>query len=245
MDSYYYGDLYGRGGSIYSSPYSSSASSAADDAALGGLLGFLAGIGIVMWIFIITLAILQIIGTWKIFSKAGHKGWECLVPWHHEFVLFEISGIETAWVLLEVFFSPSLIVFWFIKNIKLAHSFGKSTGFGIGLSLLPYIFYPILGFGNANYIGNNNNESQNQTVNYNTQNTNYQNQVNPNYNTYTNPNINSNANHYTNQNTNSNINNFANPNINTNTSIEQNSNSSQDPNTTNFNNNNSNNQLNS
>lgn len=41
-------------------------------------------------------------------------------------------------------------------NIEIAHNFGKSTGFGIILSLFSWIGYPILGFGNATYIDNGN-----------------------------------------------------------------------------------------
>jgi hypothetical protein len=35
----------------------------------------------------------------------------------------------------------------------LPSAFGKGTGFGIGLALLGIIFYPILGFGDAQYQG--------------------------------------------------------------------------------------------
>jgi len=40
-----------------------------------------------------------------------------------------------------------------ILVIDLAKSFGKGVGFGIGLLLLPIIFFPILGFGSAQYQG--------------------------------------------------------------------------------------------
>ena len=40
-----------------------------------------------------------------------------------------------------------------ILLIDLAKSFGKGVGFGIGLLLLPFIFFPILGFGSAKYQG--------------------------------------------------------------------------------------------
>ena len=45
------------------------------------------------------------------------------------------------------------IVANFIVCINLAKRFGKSTAFGVGLVFLGYIFYPILAFGNAQYIG--------------------------------------------------------------------------------------------
>ena len=40
-----------------------------------------------------------------------------------------------------------------ILIIDLAKSFGKGVGFGIGLLLLPFIFFPILGFGSVQYQG--------------------------------------------------------------------------------------------
>jgi hypothetical protein len=36
---------------------------------------------------------------------------------------------------------------------QLAKVFGKGTGFGFGLLLLPFIFYPILAFGKSEYVG--------------------------------------------------------------------------------------------
>jgi hypothetical protein len=40
-----------------------------------------------------------------------------------------------------------------ILCIDTAKSFGKGAGFGIGLALLGIIFWPILGFGSAQYQG--------------------------------------------------------------------------------------------
>jgi hypothetical protein len=45
------------------------------------------------------------------------------------------------------------LIIWIILCIDVAKSFGKGAGFGIGLLLLPIIFFPILGFGNAQYQG--------------------------------------------------------------------------------------------
>lgn len=164
MDSFYgsygdYGDYnYNYGLHNYSHAYGS-------DFGTGTILGIIFGIGITAWIICIAIAILQIIATWKIFKKSGYEGWETLIPGHNEFVLFKMVGINPAWVLLEIFFTPSAIVFLFWKNIELAHSFRRSTAFGIGLSLLPVIFYPILGFGKDQYVGPSANKTnQNQNV---------------------------------------------------------------------------------
>jgi hypothetical protein len=37
--------------------------------------------------------------------------------------------------------------------IELAKKFGKEIGFAIGMILLPIVFFPILGFGSAEYKG--------------------------------------------------------------------------------------------
>jgi hypothetical protein len=40
-----------------------------------------------------------------------------------------------------------------IIYIDLAKSFGKDVVWGIGMILLPFIFIPLLGFGDAKYVG--------------------------------------------------------------------------------------------
>ena len=37
--------------------------------------------------------------------------------------------------------------------LEMAKVFGKSAGFGVGLIFLPFVFYPILAFGSAQYKG--------------------------------------------------------------------------------------------
>jgi len=41
----------------------------------------------------------------------------------------------------------------FLLHLDVSRSFGKGAGFGIGLFFMPYIFYPILAFGDARYQG--------------------------------------------------------------------------------------------
>jgi hypothetical protein len=38
--------------------------------------------------------------------------------------------------------------------LDIARNFGKGSLFGIGLALLGFIFFPVLGFGDARYLGN-------------------------------------------------------------------------------------------
>lgn len=100
--------------------------------------------------------ILVLISRWTVFKKAGVDGWESLIAGHNEVVELKLGGIKTYWFFLNIVFfpfciGPLVLLFW--KCIKLAHSFGKSTGFGVGLALLPFVFYPILAWGDAKYIG--------------------------------------------------------------------------------------------
>lgn len=171
MDDYYgsYGNYggYGNYGSYESMPYINPSSGIDDGlSTLGAKIAGI-GIGIVVWIIVIVAAVIKVISVWKIFKKCGREGWESLIPGHSEFVLFQLAGINPAWVILELFFTPSAIVFSFWKNINLAHHFGKSTAFGIGLALLPVIFYPILGFGNSSYSESDGQYAQNMNTNYN------------------------------------------------------------------------------
>ena len=51
-----------------------------------------------------------------------------------------------------LFFIPLVnIVFGLIIAMDIAKAFSKSSGFGIGLWLLGFIFVPILGYGMAQY----------------------------------------------------------------------------------------------
>jgi hypothetical protein len=38
-----------------------------------------------------------------------------------------------------------------VVNLAVAERFGKSVGYAIGMIILPVIFYPLLGFGDAEY----------------------------------------------------------------------------------------------
>lgn len=123
---------------------------------LGTIFGAFLGIIIVISLVI---GILQIIGTWKVFTKAGEKGWKCLIPIYNIVILFRISGLS-PWIIFGYLAGIIPFVGWIVclgitiyQCNSLAKSFGKDVGYTIGLLFLPTIFYMILGFGNAQYIG--------------------------------------------------------------------------------------------
>jgi hypothetical protein len=62
----------------------------------------------------------------------------------------EIVGKPWWWLLL--LFIPFVnIVIMILVYLELATVFSKGTGFGCGLILLPFVFVPMLAFGDAQY----------------------------------------------------------------------------------------------
>src|SRR5881275_2030031 len=98
------------------------------------------------------IALLLIVAMWKIFTKAGQPGWACIIPIYNLYVWCKVVGRPWWWILLLLIPFVNLIIL-IILMIDLAKSFGKGVGFGIGLILLAVIFFPILGFGSAQYQG--------------------------------------------------------------------------------------------
>lgn len=89
---------------------------------------------------------------WTVFEKAGQPGWGALIPIYNLYLLTQIAGRSGNWVLF--FFVPILnIVAMFILQTDIARRFGKDEQFGIGMALLPFIFYPLLAFSDAQYEG--------------------------------------------------------------------------------------------
>ena len=109
-------------------------------------------IGLFFFALYLAIIVAIIAGIWKVFTKAGKPGWAAIVPIYNVIVLLEIAGKPLWWILL--FFIPLVnIVMAVIVGIAIAKNFGKSEAFGVGLALLGFIFYPILGFGDAQYQG--------------------------------------------------------------------------------------------
>lgn len=103
-------------------------------------------------IMIVYLAILLIIiiSLWKIFTKAGKPGWAAIVPIYNFIVMLEIACKPIWWFILLLIPFVNIIVI-IILLIEIAKRFGKGVGFAIGMLILPFIFYPMLAFGDSKY----------------------------------------------------------------------------------------------
>lgn len=103
------------------------------------------------WIVYLVVLFAMIAGLWKMFEKAGKPGWAAVIPIYNLIVLLQIINKPLWWILLCFIPFVNFIVF-IIMSMQVAVCFGKSKGWGIGLLfLLPFIGYPILGFGDATY----------------------------------------------------------------------------------------------
>ena len=101
----------------------------------------------------VAIIVLMIVSAWKINTKADKPGWACIVPIYGALVTLEIIGKPWWWILLIILL-PGINLIWLIWMTNLlSKSFGKGTGFTLGLIFLPFIFYPILGLGEAKYEG--------------------------------------------------------------------------------------------
>lgn len=108
------------------------------------------GVGLVVGI---VLGVISIVALWKVFQKAKQPGWAAIIPIYNTYILLKIVGRPGWWVLLYLIPFVNIIVH-LVVSLDAAKSFGKSQLFGVvGLWLLPFIGYLILGFGDAKYKG--------------------------------------------------------------------------------------------
>ncbi len=100
----------------------------------------------------VVLFALAIAIRWLIFAKAGEPGWAAIVPIYNIVVFLRIVG--RPWWHIFLFLIPIYgLILAFILLYQLAKVFGYGFGFFLGLLFLPIIFFPILAFGPAKYVG--------------------------------------------------------------------------------------------
>lgn len=123
----------------------------------------------VLWVwYVVTL-----IAGWKMFTKAGEKGWKSLIPIYSDYIRFKISWsggafwlyalASAAQYIIPLFaeappavfslIALAAIVIKFMQTMKLSQAFGHGILFGIGLWVLEPLFIAILAFGRSEYQG--------------------------------------------------------------------------------------------
>ncbi len=140
------------------------------------LIAGYAALILVVFIIILLLVLFITVCNWIIYEKAGQPGWAAIIPLYSTIIRLKIAGkpiSRVAWTIQYIFFAVvnaidrggvitgvlyffSLVAFFVINVITLnglSKSFGKDAGFTVGLLFLPFIFFPMLAFGSAKYIG--------------------------------------------------------------------------------------------
>ncbi len=112
------------------------------------------GIGVILGLVCLILIVVAIViaSMWVVFTKAREPGWAAIIPIYNMVVLLRIAGKPEWWVILMLIPLVQLVI-GILVAIALAEKFGQSAGFAVGLVLFPFVFYPILAFGSAEYQG--------------------------------------------------------------------------------------------
>ena len=162
IDSYNYEDFNDILNSTNSIAGSTVISSDPSAAVLGVIGGIIAGfIGLIVIVSLV-ITVLQIIGMWKTFVKAGEKGWKVLIPFYNIAMLYKISGMSPYLVfvyigliipIVNIFAGIALAIINLYQKVNLMKGFKASTGLTVAMLMVPFIAYLILGFGKSNYYG--------------------------------------------------------------------------------------------
>lgn len=114
---------------------------------LGAIFG---GMGLLFWF---AVAIIVIVGAWKVFEKAGQPGWAILIPFYNAYIMLKVAGRPGWWLLLYLIPLVNIIIA-IVVAIDVAKAFGQSAAFGFFLLFLMCgIGYLILGYGDYHYQG--------------------------------------------------------------------------------------------
>lgn len=126
--------------------------------------------------------VLQLVAWWRIFTKAGEKGWKCLIPIYSTYIQFKIAwDTMYFWIMLLLPLATGLVgaigvviggvlglvisllvlaasvvaaIISITQLYRLSQAFGHGVGFTLGLLFLQPIFILILGLGGDQYLGN-------------------------------------------------------------------------------------------
>ncbi len=117
-----------------------------------GVFAAIAAMGMGATLVSLALSIVMIIAIWKMFAKAGQPGWAILIPIYSAIVFLKAAGKPGWWFLLMLIPVVNIVIL-IMTYAGLSKCFGRGVGTTIGLILLGPIFFMILGFGSAEYVG--------------------------------------------------------------------------------------------
>jgi len=104
----------------------------------------------VTMIVVLAIVVVVIASFWAVFTKAGQPGWAVIIPFYNIFVLLKIANKPGWWLVLYLIPVVGFVISILVA-LAVAKNFGKTDLFGIGLVFLPFICFPILAWGDAQY----------------------------------------------------------------------------------------------
>lgn len=110
-----------------------------------------------VFLVIIGLFLYCTITRWIIYKKAGKNGVAAVIPFYRQVTMYKVCGLSPFLMLLwlvPIFGWIAMFIIAIMKRILLAQNFGRGGLFGIGILILPPIFYSVLAFNqNIEYEG--------------------------------------------------------------------------------------------
>ncbi|WP_395066443.1 signal peptidase I [Flavobacterium sp.] len=92
------------------------------------------------FIFFLGVQLIHYLGTWKLYEKAGRKGWEAGIPIYNSIILMKIINRPTWWTFL--LFVPVINLIMFpIVWVETLRSFGKNSTLDTFLGIITCGFY--------------------------------------------------------------------------------------------------------
>lgn len=100
-----------------------------------------------MWFVLVfgVLTIIALYGLYLLFRKAGKQGWEAIIPFYREYVLAQLTGRPTWWVILLLIPIVNIFIFYGLY-LDLIKSFGKRRFWEHAAAVLvPFVVLPLWG----------------------------------------------------------------------------------------------------
>jgi len=101
-------------------------------------------------VLILIYLLFMCVSIYRLYEKGDQPGWYAFIPIYNFVVMAKIARRPTWWIAL-LFIPVVNIVAYGALFIAFCKAFGKGTGFAIGFMLLPFIFIPLLAFGDSQY----------------------------------------------------------------------------------------------
>jgi hypothetical protein len=105
-----------------------------DEQTMAGLMVMMGGMATALSVLSIIFAVMLIIAHWKMYTKAGEKGWKSLIPIYSDYILYKLTWSPAAfWIF--VLCSVLCVVFAMLSGTFVISANGEVIATGTGNTL--------------------------------------------------------------------------------------------------------------